>query len=98
MIAHKELPTHGEGFWSQIWSHLRERACNPGTFAALILLCIASLIIARPEMPFAAQEFFMILFACTALLPDKTPSQWNVNNLGQVRALCALGPRAKTRA
>jgi hypothetical protein len=42
----------------------------PNTLAAIILFFIACIMISMPEMTSNTRDFFMVAFACVALLPE----------------------------
>lgn len=58
----------GRGKWVDA-AKLRAIATSPSTYAGAVLLFIACTLILAPEMPPDLKDFFMVAFACVALLP-----------------------------
>ena len=58
----------GRSKWTDA-AKLKAIATTPSTYAGVILLFIAFTLILAPEMPPDLKDFFMVAFACVALLP-----------------------------
>jgi hypothetical protein len=54
---------------------LMEMAAAPSTYAGAALLFIACTLILAPEMPPDLKDFFMVAFACVALLPGNARTE-----------------------
>lgn len=72
----RTLVQPGRSKWMDV-ARLRALISYPSTYAGVVLLFIACTLISMPEMPPDLKDFFMVAFACVALLPGYAKTdQW----------------------